>query len=119
MIRHQHRALGNPRLCLRHAGVTHRTFATRPKRTLLSDELKPIINNEDDLHLFVKKDDAEGNDFYYLGRVESGNQKNEKMPGADGDPLNVVTMDLSLLTSVEQGLYEYLTKDGSTQAPKV
>lgn len=32
MIRHQHRALGNPRLCLRHAGVTHRTFATRPKR---------------------------------------------------------------------------------------
>lgn len=92
---------------------------SRTKRTLLSDELKPIINNEDDLHLFVKKDDAEGNDFYYLGRVESGNQKNEKMPGADGDPLNVVTMDLSLLTSVEQGLYEYLTKDGSTQAPKV
>ncbi|QGU04305.1 DUF3427 domain-containing protein [Corynebacterium comes] len=82
---------------------------SRSRRTLLSPELRPIINNEDDLHLLVKKDDAEGNDFYYLGKVESHNQQNEKMPGPDGKPLNVVTMNLDLFTPVEQSLYDYLT----------
>lgn len=82
---------------------------SRARRTLLSPELGPIISNEDDLHLFVKKDDAEGNDFFYLGKVESRNEQNETMPGADGEPLNVVTMNLDLLTPVEQSLYDYLT----------
>lgn len=82
---------------------------SRSKRTLSSPELQPIIENEDDLHLFVKKDDAEGNDFYYLGQVESRNQLNQTMPGEDGKSLNVVTMDLELESPVEQGLYEYLT----------
>ena len=84
---------------------------SRSRRTLISPELRPIINNEDDLHLFVKKDDAEGNDFYYLGKVESHNQQDETMPGTDGKMLNVVTMNLDLLTPVEQSLYDYLTNN--------
>lgn len=89
---------------------------SKSRRTLLSPELRPIIDNEVDLHLFVKKDDAEGNDFYYLGKVESTNQQNETMPDADGEPLNVVAMNLDLLTPVEQGLYDYLTRDDSSRA---
>lgn len=87
---------------------------SRSKRTLSSNELQPIINNEDDLHLFVKKSDAEGNDFYYLGKVESHNQQDHTMPVGEGSALDVVTMDLSLLTPVEQGLYDYLTKKVSS-----
>ncbi len=87
---------------------------SRSKRTLASNELQPIINNEDDLRLFVKKSDSEGNDFYYLGKVESQNQQDHKMPVAEGETLDVVTMDLSLLTPVEQGLYDYLTKKVSS-----
>ncbi|MCS5478933.1 DEAD/DEAH box helicase [Corynebacterium sp. YIM 101645] len=83
---------------------------SRSKRTLHSNELKPIINNEDDLHLFVKKDDAEGKDFYYLGRVQSSNHEDQKMPGGEGSMLDVVTMDLNLVSPVEQSLYEYLVR---------
>ncbi|MGP6173497.1 DEAD/DEAH box helicase [Corynebacterium sp. A21] len=82
---------------------------TKSKRTLKSAELQPIFNNELDLHLFVKKDDAEGKDFYYIGQVDSQNQEQKKMPGNDGTQLDVVTMDLKLASPVEQGLYEYLT----------
>lgn len=85
---------------------------TKSNRTLQSPELIPIINNELSLHLFVKKDDVEGKDFYYMGQVHSQNQKQQKMPGNDGEPLNVVTMDLELRTPVEQSLYEYLTMSG-------
>lgn len=82
---------------------------TKSNRILQSPELVPIINNELELHLFVKKDDADGNDFFYMGQVDSQNQEQQKMPGNDGKSLNVVTMDLELRTPVEQGLYEYLT----------
>ena len=43
---------------------------TRSNRTLESEEVKKIIDakeNHIDVHIFVKKDDDEGSDFYYLG----------------------------------------------------
>ena len=42
---------------------------TRSSRTLESEEVKQIIDakeNHIDVHIFVKKDDDEGSDFYYL-----------------------------------------------------
>lgn len=82
---------------------------TKSNRTLRSSELAPIINNELALHLFVKKDDADGTDFFYMGQVDTQNHEQVEMPGNDGKALNVVTMDLELRSPVEQGLYDYLT----------
>tara|TARA_B100001093_G_C26815803_1_gene1009654 strand:+ start:1868 stop:2032 length:165 start_codon:yes stop_codon:yes gene_type:complete len=43
------------------------------KRTLKSNDVREIINskkNNTRLPLFLKKDDDEGKDFYYLGNLE-------------------------------------------------
>jgi len=45
---------------------------TRSRRTTKSEEVRKIIEAQEreiDIHLFVKKDDDEGGDFYYLGEV--------------------------------------------------
>lgn len=82
---------------------------TKSSRTLESKELAPILGNDVDMHLFVKKDDADGKDFFYLGQVKSRNPEQTTMPGASEQVLNVVTMDLELRSPVEQSLYDYLT----------
>lgn len=85
---------------------------SKSDRTLESAELEPIINRTVPLHLFVKKSDSDGNDFYYLGRAESGTPQQTTMPGDDDRLHDVVTMGLKLQSPVERGLYEYLVSDG-------
>ena len=51
---------------------------TRSNRTLKSQEVQKVIHSEEndmDIHIFVKKDDDEGTDFYYLGKGTSGQVK--------------------------------------------
>jgi hypothetical protein len=81
---------------------------TRSRRTLKSGEVQAIVENRIPLHLFAKKDDAEGTDFYYLGEARSSNAKQTRMPGAKGTSLDVVTMDLGMESPLERSLYEYL-----------
>ena len=82
---------------------------TRSKRTLQSKEVQAIVENHVPLYLFAKKDDAEGTDFYYLGRATSSRPEQTKMPGDGGKSLDVVTMDLNLESPLELALYDYLT----------
>lgn len=86
---------------------------TRSNRTLQSDEVKKIINSEDNnltMHLFVKKDNAEGTDFYYLGEVTPDRPTIEQttMPGND---LPVVRIQFKLKETVETSLYHYLIEE--------
>ncbi|MDM5332134.1 DEAD/DEAH box helicase [Ureibacillus composti] len=85
---------------------------TRPRLTLESKEVKTILSYKDQdltLHLFTKKDDGEGTDFYYLGEVDiaGGSEKNETMP--DGSA--VVTMNLVLEQPVKYDIYHYLVEE--------
>lgn len=82
---------------------------SRGNRKITSNEIKPIAANAVDLHVFVKKDDAEGLDFFYLGQAHSENSKQSSMPGNKGVVQPVVTMDLQFDTPVEQSLFEYLS----------
>ncbi|MBS4456730.1 DEAD/DEAH box helicase [Tuanshanicoccus lijuaniae] len=83
---------------------------TRSRRTLKSHEVQNIINSATlgiALHLFVKKEDGEGTDFYYLGPVsyQKGSAIETKMPKTEED---VVTMNLSLAEKTPYSLYQYL-----------
>lgn len=80
---------------------------TRSRRTLQSDEVATIVERQTDVHVFVKKDDAEGSDFYYLGRAHAADPEQTTMPGKHGEPLNVVRMRLILENAVSSGLYDY------------
>lgn len=80
-------------------------------RTLDSSELTPIITNEVPLHLFVKKSDSDGLDFFYLGEADSTDPRQTTMVGTDDKIHDVVTMGLHLESEVERGLYEYLVEN--------
>lgn len=58
------------------------------------------------LDVFVKKDDAEGTDFVYLGQADPRDaQETKTKSNAD-----IVNMRLGFKHPLERGLYDYLTK---------
>lgn len=80
---------------------------TKSNRTMSSRDVAPIVKNAVDLHVFVKKDDAEGGDHYYLGHATAHDAVETTMPGTRGEPLPVVTMLLRFDSSITQGLFDY------------
>ncbi|RRJ63333.1 DUF3427 domain-containing protein [Paenibacillus oralis] len=81
---------------------------TRRNRTLESEEVKKIVNAEKsgiEIHIFVKKDDDEGSEFYYLGRANPNIATVEEtvMEGKA-----VINMQLELENNVESSLYTYI-----------
>lgn len=87
--------------------TTAMLWYTRSRRTLASDEVRAIVDNDVDLHVFVKKDDAEGTDFYYLGRATSHDAEQTTMPGTGGSPLDVVRMKLRFAEPIDSALFDY------------
>jgi superfamily II DNA or RNA helicase len=80
---------------------------TRSRRTLASAEVAAIVNREVDVHVFVKKDNAEGTDFYYLGQASPEAVEQTKMADSSGKPLDVVKMLLHFDRPIERGLFDY------------
>lgn len=81
---------------------------TRSRRTMDSDEVKAIVNHEVSLHLFAKKDDAEGAEFFYLGRATPTHAVQTTMPNDQDEPLPVVEVRLHLDDAIQPSLYDYL-----------
>ncbi|HWL22386.1 MAG TPA: DEAD/DEAH box helicase [Ureibacillus sp.] len=89
---------------------------TRNRLTLDSNEVKTILSYKESgmkIHLFTKKDDGEGSDFYYLGEVDIADDsaKDEMMPDGKGKDLSVVTMNLVLEQPVQYDIYHYLVEE--------
>ncbi|MCP1122624.1 DEAD/DEAH box helicase [Bacillus sp. 3103sda1] len=89
---------------------------TRSNRTLKSGEVQTIIEAEEnniDIHIFVKKDDDEGSDFYYLGKAipDKKSVQQTEMQDKNGKELPVVTMNMVMEHAVDNKLYSYI-KDG-------
>ncbi|MGO2654472.1 MAG: DEAD/DEAH box helicase [Pseudoclavibacter sp.] len=94
------------------AFVDERTFTwfSKSRRTLESKDVRQILGGEIALHLFVKKSDAEGTDFYYLGRATTAAAEAQQltMPAEKGE-VSVVRTTLHLEHAVDAGLYDFLT----------
>lgn len=89
-------------------------WSTRSRRTIESEEVKTILEADTlkiDLHIFVKKDDAEGTEFYYLGKAHPDRESvvQATMLDKNDRSISVVHMNLILEQSVESKLYAYLT----------
>lgn len=80
---------------------------TRSRRTLESDEVRAIVANDVTLDVFVKKDDAEGTEFYHLGRATSRDAEQTTMTDGNGKLLDVVRMHLTFPTPIEPMLFDY------------
>ena len=86
---------------------------TRSNRSLRSQEVQKIIHSDDnniDIHIFVKKDDDEGTDFYYLGQgyPDKSSVEEDRMTDKNGKDLPVVHMNMVMEQAVENKLYHYL-----------
>ena len=62
----------------------------------------------------MKKDDAEGNGFHYLGQAHSRDAVETTIPTAK-KTMPIVNMRLDLMSPVSPGLYEYFTKHPTTK----
>ncbi|NGZ74978.1 DUF3427 domain-containing protein [Saccharibacillus alkalitolerans] len=91
-------------------------WSTRSRRTLQSEEVQLILDADREgieLHIFVKKDDSEGPEYYYLGQAHYDGKSAVESTMADenGNSIPVVHMNLVLEHAVESKLYGYLTGD--------
>ncbi len=89
---------------------------TRSNRSLKSEEVLKIVNakkNQIDIHIFIKKDDDDGRDFYYLGKAEPllDTIHETTMKGDDNKDLPVVCMQMNLMSEIELKLFEYITSN--------
>lgn len=88
------------------------SWMTRSRLTIDSPEVQKIINAKEtgiEVHLFAKKSDNEGGDFYYLGPVEPKSWKQTTIQDDDGNELPIVNFLLQLETTVKDDIYEYFT----------
>ncbi len=82
-------------------------WSSKPSRTLKSPEIQKLVGNSYELHVFVKKDDIEGTDFYYLGRGTVHNPEETTQHNKEGKPVPIVEMEVQLVSPVETALYDY------------
>ncbi len=59
---------------------------SKNNRTLQSKDVRPFVEGMVDIHVFVKKDDAEGSDHYYLGIATVAEATETSMPGSRAHP---------------------------------
>lgn len=77
------------------------------------DTVGQIVNKGTRKLLFIKKSDAEGSDFYYMGDVQVAEAPTETTIKNDaGKDLPIVNICFAMEETVESGLYEYLNMAG-------
>lgn len=91
-------------------------WSSRGKRTLKSKEVTKIINaksNNIDIYIFIKKENAEGTDFYYLGEADivPNSAVEDIMKDEHGKISPVVHMNLILKHEVKSEIYNHLTQN--------
>lgn len=94
--------------------IDHKTFSwmTRSKVRETSGEAQSIINHKENqlaMHLFVKKSDNEGTDFYYMGKVKPVKWKETKIINDKGKELPIMNFTMELEHVVRDDIYDYFT----------
>lgn len=90
------------------------SWMTRSKVKLDSKEAQAIINHAETglaIHLFVKKSDDEGRDFYYMGRVTPESYRQTTIKDNKGKDLPIVNFQMKLEDEVKDELYSYFVND--------
>lgn len=91
------------------------SWFSRNNRVVESKELQPIIYSREkgvDIHIFVKKDDDEGTDSYYLGKatpiIDSVTQKTIS---TDKGERPIVNINMIMENPIEYNMFKYITTD--------
>ncbi len=87
---------------------------SKNRRTLSSPDVREIREHKENkmrIPFFIKKNDDEGLDFYYLGELTAIPEKfaDTSMPCENGGSVSVVKMEFMLDREVDFRLFKYLT----------
>ena len=96
--------------------ITKDTFSwmTRSRVKLESREPQAIISHEKtglEIHLFIKKSDDEGKDFYYVGQVTPYDWIETTIKDNKGNDLPIVNFKYKLENEVKDEFYNYFVYD--------
>ncbi|MER2260920.1 MAG: DUF3427 domain-containing protein, partial [Psychrobacillus sp.] len=90
-------------------------WCSTKNRKITAKDISPIVNSTDSnikVHLFVKKHNGEGKDFYYLGEVEVDPKSAQNDTLIDkGKEYSVATMNMILEQPVQYDIYHYLVEE--------
>ena len=92
---------------------TRFNWMSKNKRYLNSPDVAAILEqktNNIQIELFIKKDDNEGTDFYYIGKMKTDADSKEQtqIPNEKGQMLPVVNLKFDIEPAVPHNLYSYL-----------
>lgn len=90
------------------------SWMTRSNVRLDSKEPKAIMNHSETglgIHLFIKKSDDEGKDFYYIGQVTPFDQLETTIKNDKGKDLPIVNFKFKINHEVKDELYSYFVND--------
>ena len=90
------------------------SWMTRSRVKLESTEAQAIIHHDETdlgMHLFIKKSDDEGKDFYYFGEVEPVDWDETTIKNDKGQELPIVNFKLKLENEAKDELYSYFVND--------
>lgn len=83
------------------------SWMTRNRVTLESAEVEAIQRDDVRKLLFVKKNDGEGTDFYYMGDVDTHKCIQTTIDGKDGKKLSIVNVLYDMQQVVNDKIYSY------------
>ena len=89
-------------------------YMSKSKRKLTSPDVikfKEANKRAIRLPLFIKKENAEGDDFYYMGDAISDPENFKQTTIGIDKKVNVVKMNFCMERPVQRDMYEYITKD--------
>ncbi len=90
-------------------------WMSKSNRTLKSNDVKSILGQKGPIRLplFIKKNNDEGMDFYYMGEVnpELEHVQQTTIPNNQGKQLPVVKIRFNLTTPVTPTMYNYLNEE--------
>ncbi|MGX0340692.1 putative membrane protein [Staphylococcus hominis] len=84
-------------------------WVSRKNVSLKNKEIKQIINHKEDgktIYIFVKKNDSEGSQHYYLGEAEYVKGSANETTNVTED--KIVTMNFIMKTPIRDDIYRYL-----------
>lgn len=87
------------------------SWMSRNNRKVSSSELRPIVNYTDlDIELFIQKNNDEGIEFYYIGKLTPLEHK-QFYREIDGKKHPIVNFKFKIGTEVKDELYSYFVND--------
>jgi superfamily II DNA or RNA helicase len=95
--------------------IDRNTFSWMSKnnRTIQSPDVNNILHHQEKnirIDLFVKKADADGTDFYYLGELDYIESIQTEIKNDDNKVLPIVNIKFKFKNAVREDIYDYLTK---------